>query len=218
MFCVKTTKGWLLAMIANNISDSTLSLIEKLKKGNLEAFEKVVSQFQTRVYNLAFRILGNEMDAQEATQDVFLTVLANIHSFEGKSSFYCWLYRIAVNQSLMKKRKNEKGRIVEFYSSVEDFLPKFTEEGRHFFPIHDWSQKAEDVFLRKELLARLDFFVDELPEIYRLAFHLIDIDGLSLEEAAEVLETSVAAVKSRLHRSRLFLREKLSAYLKTEGV
>ncbi len=199
-------------MMANKISDPTRPTIEKLKKGDLEAFEEIVAHFQARVFNLAFRILGNEMDAQETTQDVFLTVFGKIHLFEGKSSFYCWLYRITVNQSLMKKRGKE--RAVEFYSSIEESLPKFAVEGHHLQPIYDWSQQVEDALLRKELLAKLDAFVDELPDIYRLAFHLVDIDGLSLEESAHILEISLAAAKSRLHRSRLFLREKLSDYLR----
>jgi RNA polymerase sigma-70 factor (ECF subfamily) len=199
-------------VMANKILEPSSSLIERIKKRDLKAFEEIVTRFQARVYNLAFRILKNEMDAQEATQDVFLAVFTNVHSFEGKSSFYTWLYRIAVNQSLMKKRKTEKGE--EFYSSMEGSLPKFTAEGYHLLTIHDWSQQAEDAFLRKELLTKLDTFVDELPDVYRLVFHMIDIDGLSVEEVAEVLDISVAAAKSRLHRSRLFLREKLSSYLR----
>lgn len=189
--------------------DPDLPLINRIKRGDLEAFEEIVNKYQTRIYNLALNVLREEMDAQEVAQDIFLAVYTQIHTFEGRSSFYCWLYRIAVNQSLMRKRERKRE---EVHASLEDYLPKFDEEGHHLHPIQDWSQQVEEVVLREELMARLSVFIDELPEPYKLAFYLVDIDGLKIEEAAGILGSSLAALKSRLHRARLFLREKLSSY------
>lgn len=189
--------------------DSDLPLINRIKRGDLEAFEEIVNKYQTRIYNLALNVLREEMDAQEVVQDIFLAVYSQIHTFEGRSSFYCWLYRIAVNQSLMRKRERKRE---EVHTPLGDYLPKFDAEGHHLSPVQDWSEQVEDVVMREELMARLSVFIDELPELYKLAFYLVDIDGLKIEEAAGVLGSSVAALKSRLHRARLFLREKLSSY------
>lgn len=194
----------------NKNVDPDLPLINRIKRGDLEAFEEIVSKYQTRIYNLALNVLRDEMDAQEVAQDIFVAVYTQLHTFEGRSSFYCWLYRIAVNQSLMRKR--ERKREEEVHAPLEDYLPRFDEEGHHLYPIQDWSRQVEEVVLRGDFMARLSAFIGELPEPYKLAFYLVDIDGLKIEEAAGVLGSSVAAVKSRLHRARLFLRGKLSSY------
>jgi RNA polymerase sigma-70 factor (ECF subfamily) len=155
-------------------------------------------------------ILKNKSDAEEAAQDVFLTVVRKADRFQGNSSFYSWIYRICVNTCLMRLRKGRRTETVP----IDEFLPVFTKEGVHAGPVRDWSREVERRMLDKELGQVIRRFTDELSEKYRVVFVLSDIEGLSNEETAQILGLTVPALKSRLHRARLYLRERLSRYLR----
>jgi RNA polymerase sigma-70 factor (ECF subfamily) len=155
-------------------------------------------------------ILKNESDAEEATQDVFMTVVQKAHTFKGNSALYSWIYRICVNTCLMRLRGKRRGETV----SIEDFMPVFTENGMHASMIDDWSKEVERKALDKELGQVIRHFTENLSEKYRVVFVLSDVEGLSNEETAQILGLTVPAVKSRLHRARLYLREQLTSYLR----
>lgn len=184
--------------------NSDLALIKKFNKGSLEAFEELVSRYESKVMNLALRFTRNQEDAEEVVQDVFTTLYRKLQGFEGKSAFSSWLYRIVVNASFMKLRKRKQQTTVHLEDLVQergvdkDLLLGGT---RH-----------DSIPSHRELREVLQGAIDKLPEQYRSVFILRDIDALSNEEVAEILDLSVPAVKSRLHRSRLMLRKKLARY------
>ncbi|NIO16136.1 MAG: sigma-70 family RNA polymerase sigma factor [Deltaproteobacteria bacterium] len=185
-------------------------IIEGLKSRDEQAVMDLIDKYQGRIYNLAISILRNEGDAEEITQDVFMTVYQKIDSFKGDSAFFSWVYRICVNACLMRLRNRKRTDAV----SIEDFMPVFTEEGRHASEIGDWSREVERRVLNRELGEVLRKFIAELSDKYRVVLVLSDVEGLSNEETANILGLSIPAVKSRLHRARLFLRERLDQYLK----
>ena len=155
-------------------------------------------------------ILKNESDAEEAAQDVFMTVIRKVDTFKGNSALYSWMYRICVNTCLMRLRGKRRNDTV----SIEEFMPVFTEEGMHASPMDDWSKEVERKALNEELGQMIRKFTDQLSEKYKVVFVLSDVEGLSNEETAQILGLTVPAVKSRLHRARLFLREQLSRYMR----
>lgn len=185
-------------------------LLEELRKGAPQAAEMLFDRFHGKIYSLAMSILKNESDAEEATQDVFLTVVQKAHTFKGNSALYSWIYRICVNTCLMRLRGKRRGETV----SIEDFMPVFTEDGMHASLIDDWSKEVERKALDKELGQVIKQFTGNLSEKYRVVFVLSDVEGLSNEETAQILGLTVPAVKSRLHRARLYLREQLARYLR----
>jgi RNA polymerase sigma-70 factor (ECF subfamily) len=184
-------------------------LLDRLRKGTPGAVEDLLRQYQGKIFNLAMSILKNESDAEEAAQDVFMTVIRKVDTFKGNSAFYSWMYRICVNTCLMRLRGKRRNDTV----AIEDFMPVFTEEGMHASPMDDWSKEVERKALNEELGKMIRKFTEELSEKYRVVFVLSDIEGLSNEETAKILGMTVPAVKSRLHRARLYLREQLSRYL-----
>lgn len=181
-------------------------LVRRAQAGNNEAFEELVRRYERKVYNITYRLMGNEQDASEALQDAFLRAYRFIHKFQFKSSFFTWLYRIATNVSLTKLRRREKVDTVSIDQPVN-------EAGDMPFELTDVKYGPEKLMRQRELRAALQKAVDELAEDYRSVVVLRDLEGLSNEEAGRVLGLSVAAVKSRLHRGRLMLREKLASYL-----
>jgi RNA polymerase sigma-70 factor (ECF subfamily) len=182
------------------------AFLEKLRAGDSAAFAQLVEANQRNVYNLALRMLNNPQEAEDVLQETFLSAYKALPSFEGRSSLSTWLYRIASNASLMRLRRKQPET-----TSIDE--PLELEEGdslpREFV---DWSSVPEDELLDEESRRVMDEAVAELPEGLRIVFILRDIEGLSTQEAGEVLELSESAVKTRLHRARLALREKLSAY------
>jgi RNA polymerase sigma-70 factor (ECF subfamily) len=190
------------------------AFLSELRQGAPAAVEALFDRYHGKVYGLAMSILKNKSDAEEAAQDVFLTVVRKADRFQGKSALYSWIYRICVNTCLMRLRKGRRTETVP----IEEFLPVFTKEGAHAGPVQDWSREVERLHLEKELGQVIGGFAATLPEKYRLVFALRDIQELSCEETAQVLDLTIAAVKSRLHRARLFLRERLSRYLRDGNV
>ena len=186
-------------------------LLAGLRAGSSFAVDELLRQYQGKIFNLAMSILKNESDAEEAAQDVFMTVIRKADTFQGNSAFYSWMYRICVNTCLMRLRGKRRNETV----SIEEFMPVFTDEGMHASPMDDWSKEVERDALNEELGQMIRKYTGELSEKYRVVFVLSDVEGLSNEETARILGLTVAAVKSRLHRARLYLRERLSHYLST---
>jgi len=181
-------------------------LIEKTKGGDNSAFEELVKKYEKKIYNLALRLTGNPDEAGDVFQETFLKAYHSLNRFKGEANFSTWLYRIALNIFLMKKRK-EKGKVFE---SID--MPLFTAEGEMTKEIPDWSTNPEAEIENKELKNILTKALASLPEEYRAVLILRDIQRLSNKEVSEILKLSIPAVKSRLHRARLFLRNEVSKY------
>ena len=193
-------------------TDRDKALGEGLRRESREAAEALVNQYGDRVWRLAFRITGNREDAEEVAQDALWTAARKIGTFKGESAFGSWLYRITANTAYQKLRAR-RGREKEV--SWESQLPRFTEEGAHAELMDDWSAKMEDPALQDELRRVLESAISSLPPDYRTAFVLHGVEGLPNPEIARMLRISLPAVKSRIHRSRLFLRQRLARYLAT---
>lgn len=190
-------------------ADGDQDLVTRLQAGDQAAVEDLAARFQARTFSLAYRLTGNREDAQEVLQDVLLTVIQKIHAFRGEAKLSSWIYRIATNAALMKLRKRPKA----YHVPIEDELgPRMDDNGFVAEPVADWSADPSDEAERRELGRRIHEAIQQLPPEYRSVVVLRDVEGLSAEEAAEVLELSVPALKSRLHRARLFLRHALTAY------
>jgi len=183
------------------------NFIKRLKARNEAALEELMAQYETKVFGLALRMTGNRQDAEEILQDVFLAVFQKIDGFQGDSKLSSWIYRIATNTALMKLRNRSKFCEIPL---EEELGPKMTEEGMIAEPVVDWSKLPDEELARKELLHWIDKALTALPPDYRSVFVLRDIEELSAEEASQILEISIAALKSRLHRARLFLRKELA--------
>ncbi|MCB0317687.1 MAG: sigma-70 family RNA polymerase sigma factor [Bdellovibrionales bacterium] len=180
-------------------------LIEMLKASETEAFIEIINRYQDKVHNLAMRITRNEQDTEEILQDVFVAVYTKIQKFEGKSAFSSWLYRITVNTSFMKLRRRKKHLAV----GLDEVNPTAASSwGKDRSDISDLNY----ISTRHELKAELQKAISELPDEYRAIFILRDVDGLSNQEVGEVLDLSVPAVKSRLHRGRSLLRKRLQSF------
>lgn len=186
-----------------------LALVEAFRGGDYGSFEKIVEAHERKIYNLALRMLGNPDDASDILQDTFMKVYNHIDKFRGDARLSTWIYRIAMNEALMKIRR-EKGRMV----SIDTFRQSEGED--RALDLEDWGQKPLDKLLTRELGDEMEAAVRRLPEDYRAVFLLRDVEGLSNAEIAESLEISVPAVKSRLHRARLFLRGELSKFFARE--
>ena len=189
---------------------SELTLVQAAKKGDLEAFSDLVKRYDRNVFRIAQHITHNEEDAQDVVQEAFLKAYQNLDQFQGNSKFYTWLVRIAVNEALMKLRRRRTDRTVSIDEDVE------TEEGTMPREVADWSPNPEQLYGQSELSDILKKTIQGLPPGFRTVFVLRDVEGLSTEETAEMLGLSIPAVKSRLLRARLQLRERLAKYFKSK--
>jgi RNA polymerase sigma-70 factor, ECF subfamily len=183
-----------------------LDLVRASKNGDLTAFEQLVKRHDRRLLRIAQSITHNREDSQDAVQEALLKAFQNLGEFREESQFSTWLIRITVNQSLMKLRKQRATREV---SLNEDFQ---TESDTLPMEIADWAPSPEQLYRESELRAILIKTLKELPLILRAVFVLRDIEGLSIDQTAQVLNVTRAAVKARLWRSRLQLRERLNKY------
>jgi RNA polymerase sigma-70 factor (ECF subfamily) len=189
--------------------DRDAQLLEALRAESPEATEMLVDTYGDRVYRLTYRITGSNEDAEEATQDALWTAARKIASFKGESQFGSWLYRIAANAAYQKLRSRKaKGREI----ALDDVLPTLDAD-MHFEPMDDWTPRVDDNALNGELREVLEKAIDELPPDYRTALVMHDVQGMPNPDIAETLGISLPAVKSRVHRSRLFVRKKLAGYL-----
>jgi RNA polymerase sigma-70 factor (ECF subfamily) len=189
------------------------TLVDRLRSGDTAALEPLMEQYAARVFRLAYGVTRNEADAEEVVQDVFMTVVRKIHAFEGRSALGSWIYRVAVNAALIKRRGKRSTVEVSLEEHLPTFLPDGHRAGDHAFVVADWSQTPEQELLSRETGAILRRAIEELPDHYRAVLVMRDVEGLSNEEAAEALGESVSSVKSRLHRARMVLRERVTRSL-----
>jgi RNA polymerase sigma-70 factor (ECF subfamily) len=183
------------------------ALVQAAQKGDLAAFEELVNRYEARIFRLTMNITQNREDAQDAAQDAFLKAFQNLDRFQGDSRFYTWLVRIAVNEALMRLRKRRPNVI-----SLDQ--PLETEEDVIPHQLQDWDPTPEQRYERTEMNSILNEAITKLDPIFRTVFLLRDVEQLSTEETAELLDISVPAVKSRLLRARLKLRENLTPFFR----
>jgi RNA polymerase sigma-70 factor (ECF subfamily) len=180
-------------------------LIDALGHGDRGGAEELLATYGDRAYRLAIRVTGNAEDAEEVVQDAFVSVIRKIDTFRGESAFGSWLYRIVANAAYQKLR-SKRGRD---HLPLDEAKPAFDEQGRHVGPGEDWSQRAADPSRTAVVRTALTSALDELPPEARTLLMLHDVEGRSNGEVAEALNLSVPAVKSRVHRARLFVRKRL---------
>ncbi len=189
------------------------TLLDRAVAGDVSALEKLMSRHSGRVYRLAYGIARNQADAEEIVQDVFLSMVRKGASFEGHAALTSWMYRVTTNVALNKRR----GKRRELEVSLEEHLPTYKEDGHRdgdrSYVLADWSGTPEQKLLSGETRRILEEAIDTLPDHYRAVLILRDVEELSNEEVAEIVNDSLGSVKSRLHRARMALREQLTRYL-----
>jgi RNA polymerase sigma-70 factor (ECF subfamily) len=183
-------------------------LVSEAKAGNFAAFDELVSRYEKKIYRLGMNITGNREDAEDVLQDAFLKAFEHLPDFREDSRFYTWIVRIAVNEALMKLRKRRSSREVPMEDSADENGDVLVRE------FADWKPNPEQQFAQSELEQILQGAIGSLPPGFRTVFYLRDVEGLSTEETAELLKLTVGAVKARLFRARLRLREELSKTFK----
>jgi RNA polymerase sigma-70 factor (ECF subfamily) len=184
-------------------------LLTMLKKGDPEAIREIMQKYHEKLFSVANRICNNPADAEEILQDVYMIALNKIDRFEERSTLSTWLYRITVNAALMKLRSQRAGKStipMEGYNALlgeDENVLRFDMEVR----------SPDESLLTRELYEKINDSVQTLPEIYQSVFYLRDVQGYSIKETSKMLHTTPAAIKSRLHRSRFFLKERLGQYM-----
>ncbi|MBZ5695706.1 MAG: sigma-70 family RNA polymerase sigma factor [Acidobacteriia bacterium] len=192
------------------VKDDEPVLVAAARAGDISAFETLVSRYERKIFRLTQNITQNREDAEDSMQEAFLKAFEHLQDFQGNSRFYTWLVRIAVNQALMKLRKRRPNVVSldEELDTGEDMMPR---------DVEDWGPSPADRYAQTELAGILSKVIAELDPPFRIVFQLRDIEELSTEETAEALGLSVPAVKSRLLRARLKLRERLNQYFGRGG-
>jgi len=186
-------------------------LVTQSRAGDTAAFGELVRRYEGKIFRLAQHVTQNREDAEDVLQETFMKAYEHLDQFKGDSKFYTWIVRIAVNQALMKLRRRKTDKSVSLDETIDTGEDTVTRE------IAAWDESPEQQFSREELGGILDTAIQSLEPPYRSVFVLRDIDELSTEETAEALGLSVPAVKSRLLRARLQLREKLTRFFKRKG-
>lgn len=189
-------------------------LVSRAAAGDAVAFSDLVVRHQDHIYGLAVRLLRDPAEAEEVVQEAFLVALEKLSTFRGDAAFGTWLHRVAANAALMRLRKKRRAPDGLVEEPVEELLPRFDGQGHLIVqgPAHDWSKQADEQLADQQIRSAVQRAVQNLPEEYRIVFLLRDVEGFSSEAMAEQLGISVAAVKSRLHRARLALRQKLGQF------
>lgn len=192
----------------NDLSDELLVKLY-LEKQDEWAFNEIVNRYGEKIHRLAYRITNNVRYADDLLQEVFIRLVEKLHTFRQEAKFSTWLYRVAMHAILgfLKKQNDYEKRIS--LAASQAYHGNGNASG---FEIKDWSYSVDRILLEREGVEQIDKALSELPEKYRIVFHLRDVEGLSNPEVGKVLELSLPAVKSRLHRARLYLRERLSDY------
>ncbi len=185
-------------------------LVAAAKSGDAAAFEELVNHYERKIFRLTMNITRNHEDAEDAMQDAFMKAYAHLGKFKEDSRFYTWLVRIAANEALMRLRKRRPNQfsLDEPIEGDDDIMPR---------ELEDWGPSPEQRYAQAEMHDILNQVIDQLEPDYRVAFVLRDIEELSTEETADAMGISVAAVKSRLLRARLKLRQKLHRHFRTEA-
>src|SRR6266446_5504197 len=182
-------------------------LVASARAGDAAAFEELVARYEDKIFRLTSNITGNREDAEDAMQDAFLKAFAHLDGFHGESRFYTWLVRIAANEALMRLRKRRPNHfsLDQPIEGDSELMPRELEE---------WSTNPEELYAKSEMDNIVSAFVDQLEPDFRVVFVLRDVEELSTEETAKVLGISIPAVKSRLLRARLKLRQRLDRYFR----
>jgi RNA polymerase sigma-70 factor (ECF subfamily) len=191
------------------IDESTL--VAQSRDGNAAAFAELVRRYEGKIFRLAQHVTQNREDAEDVLQETFMKAYEHLDQFQGNSKFYTWIVRIAVNQALMKLRRKKTGKTVSLDETID------TGEDTVVREIAAWDENPEQRFSREEMGEILDSAIQSLETPYRSVFVLRDIEELSTEETADALGLSIPAVKSRLLRARLQLRERLTRQFKRKG-
>lgn len=178
------------------------ALVARAQEEDERAFGELIERYETKVYSLALKMLRNPEDAEDVLQDTFLRAYRGLKSFKGHSTFSTWIYRITANSALMKLRKKQLPTV-----SIED-----ADERETPINIADWAPGPVEQLLNQETQEAMADAIEALPAEFRQVFVLRDVEGLSNADVAEILDLSVAAVKSRLHRARLKIRNHLSHF------
>jgi RNA polymerase sigma-70 factor (ECF subfamily) len=194
-------------------NDATeLALVNRLRAGDATAVDDLASAYGSRIYQLAFRYMKNREDAEEVAQDVLLKVYRKIGAFRGDSALSSWIYRITFNAAMSRLRNSKFSRPFEV---PEEAMRAGSEDGDAAFrprEVADWSSLGDEAVMRAQLRERLQEAMKDLPPIYRIPVVLRDLEGLSTEEASQVLKVKTQTLKSRLHRGRLILRQRLADF------
>ena len=192
---------------ASLTASDALGLVQRLLTGDVEAFDVLFKHYHAKVYGQAIRLLGNDAEAEEVLQEVFLSVYEHAHTFRGEAAFSTWLYRLTANAALTRLRRRQRHP----ETSLDDYMPAFQEDGHHRVrPVVDWSQNLENQLAEAEARHLLRQAIDDLPALDKAVVVFSEFDELSNQEIGDILGLSVSAVKSRLHRARLYLRGRLS--------
>lgn len=194
--------------MAAHVSDE--ELIKRAKKGDERAFTQLVKKYESLVYSFAFKVCRDEEKASETWQDTFVNVFRKLHQFDGRSKFTTWLFSIVTNSCRMKRRQR---KLDQASVSIESPVESTDDDDQSVQTIPSWRDTPLDSVMDKELRTLLDEAIQELPYDYRVVFVLRDVEGMSAEETGKILKLSIPAVKSRLRRARVFLRERLNSYM-----
>ena len=188
-----------------NVAD--LDLVRRIKRGDDQAFREMVERYNARIYSLSYGVLRNSEDAEEATQDSFLTLYRKIGTFDESKRFFSWFYRVALNQAYSRARRRKPAVTVP----IEDYMPRFSADGHRASPeFSAWVDGVEDEAIAKDLAERAESFIAELPKAYRDVIWMVDVEEMRPADVAETLDISIPALKSRLHRARLHVRQRLA--------
>lgn len=196
-------------MVNTTTHSSDDVLIEKAQAGDSRAFSALVKRYEQTVYGFSFKVCRNKEKAEETLQDTFINVYRKLNQFNGESKFSTWLYSIVTNNCLMKHRKRKMDEEMVYL----DEPPRENDESHDRLTIPSWDATPAEELMKSELRSRLDEAIQKLPLDYRIVFILRDIENKTAEETAKILKLSVPAVKSRLRRARVFLREQLNDYM-----
>jgi RNA polymerase sigma-70 factor (ECF subfamily) len=194
------------------IKDKDFELIQAINSGQFDRFPELVKRYEQKLYNFSLRLCREAADAEDAVQETFLNVFRYLKDFRYETKFKNWLYRVAASTCIKKRRKSKFAPEREL--SLDEFIPQDEAEGPNQVP--NWALMPLDKLLNDELLDKINLAIFSLPEKYRLVIVLRDIEGFSTAETAQILNLSAANVKVRLHRARLFLRDKLKGYFENE--
>lgn len=195
------------------IRDDDSELIEAINSGRRELFSEIVTRYENRLYNFGLRMCGNVQDAEDLVQDTFLNIFKYLKDFRFESKFKNWVYRIATSSCIKKRRKSKYAPEREL--SLDDLLPGDENSAPRDVP--DWASEPLDRLLNEELADMIQEAILDLPDKYRVVMVLRDLEGFGTTETAQILNLTPANVKVRLHRARLFLRDKLKEYFNDDG-
>ena len=192
--------------MADEQTTEDLNLVRRIKAGDDWAFEEMVRRYHARIYSLSYGVLRNVEDAEESTQDAFWTLYRKIGTFDESKKFFSWFYRVALNAAYSRARRRPSLPTV----SIEDRMPRFAQDGHFAADVPDWSVAIEDEAAARELASRAGEFIAELPPAYRDVIWMYDVEEIPSSDIADTLEISIPAFKSRLHRARLYVRQRLA--------